>query len=95
LIARTPSTVGSTGLLRRTPISVGPMFGNMAVANDLIFPNTGARDLQIFNARTGARLVTLMPTNAGGSYSGVVVSGVIVYWLSGAYLNAWRLPAAP
>jgi hypothetical protein len=36
-----------------------------------------------------------MPPNAGRSYSGVVVSGGIVYWLSGAYLNAWRLPPAP
>jgi outer membrane protein assembly factor BamB len=85
----------TTGILRRPPISVGRMFGNMAVANDLIFANTGATGVQIFNARTGARLATLMPSNAGRTYSGVVVSGGVVYWLSGAYLNAWGLPATP
>jgi outer membrane protein assembly factor BamB len=85
----------TTGVLRRPPMSVSRLFGNMAVANDLIFANTGATGVQIFNARTGARLATLQPANAGRTYSGVVVAGGVVYWLSGSYLNAWGLPAAP
>jgi hypothetical protein len=61
----------------------------------MIFANLGPNGVQVFNARTGARLATLQPANAGRTYSGVVVAGGAVYWLSGSYLNAWGLPTAP
>ena len=34
-----------------------------------------------------------MPATCGHAYSGVVVCGGFVYWLSGAYINAWSLPS--
>jgi hypothetical protein len=62
----------------------------MAIANGLVFVSTGGRVL-ILDGATGRLLRTLAPDNPGASFSGVVVSGGSVYWLSGPYLNAWGL----
>jgi outer membrane protein assembly factor BamB len=74
--------------------NVGPVAGNMAIANDMIFLNTGASGLKILDEANGDTLQTLMPQGAGATYSGVAVTGGTIYWLSGQFLNAWRLPAA-
>ena len=68
-------------------------YDNIAVANRLVFVNAGTGGLQIFDETTGTLLQTLQPAHAGDAYSGVAVANGFVYWLSGAYLNAWSLPA--
>ncbi len=83
----------ATGKDRWTPVSVGTMHGNMAVASSLIFATTGATGVQILDEATGAHLRTLLPANAGAANSGVVVANGAVYWLSGSYVNVWSLPA--
>jgi hypothetical protein len=45
----------------------------------------------ILDANNGTVIRTLTPTDAGPSYSGVVVAGGFVYWLSGPKLNAWSV----
>jgi len=82
----------ATGKDRWTPVSVGTMHGNMAIANGLIFANTGSGGVQILDEATGSQLRTLTPANAGSANSGVVVSNGVVYWLSGSEVNAWGLP---
>jgi hypothetical protein len=71
---------------------VGSARGNMAVANGLVYLNLGPGGVAVVNETTGHLVTTLQPPNADKAYSGVVVSGGFVYWLSGAYLNAWSLP---
>lgn len=81
----------ATGADRYPPLALGFMHANMAIANGLVFVSTGGRAL-ILEGATGRLLRTLDPANAGASFSGVVVAGGFVYWLSGPYLNAWGLP---
>ncbi|HMA36234.1 MAG TPA: PQQ-binding-like beta-propeller repeat protein [Chloroflexia bacterium] len=73
---------------------IGATYGNMALANGLVFVNTGSQGVQILDEATGALLTSLTPPHLGASFSGVVVAHGVVYWLSGGYLNAWGLPAA-
>ena len=84
----------ATGHDRWAPVGVGTMHGNLAIVHGLIFANTGASGVQILDETTGAHLRTLAPASAGSANSGVVVSNGFVYWLSGAELNAWGIPAA-
>ncbi len=65
--------------------------GNMAVANGLIFLNDNGV-LRILDETNGRLLRVITPANQGASNSGVAVANGFVYWLSGAYLNAWSLP---
>jgi outer membrane protein assembly factor BamB len=81
----------ATGQDRWPPANVGSTHGNLAVANGLLFVNSGRDGLRIFDAKTGAPLRVLAPSSAGDSYSGASVAGGTVYWLSGSVLNAWRL----
>jgi outer membrane protein assembly factor BamB len=67
-------------------------YGNIAVANGLIFINSGSSGLKILDETTGNELRTLPPQNAGNTTSGVAVANGFIYWLSGTYLNAWSLP---
>jgi hypothetical protein len=85
----------ATGLDRWPLVTVGTMHGNMALANGLIFVNVSGTGLRILNESNGAVLRTIVPTGTGTSYSGVAVSNGFIYWLSGANLNAWSLPANP
>jgi outer membrane protein assembly factor BamB len=80
----------ATGADRWPPVAVGFMFGNMALANGLIFVSSGG-SVVILDADAGTVLRTLTPTDSGPSYSGVVVAGGFVYWLAGPKLNAWSL----
>jgi outer membrane protein assembly factor BamB len=82
----------ATGNDRWPPLTVGVTHGNLAVANGLLFVNSGPDGLRIFDANTGTALRVLVPTTPGNAYSGVSVSGGTVYWLSGSVLNAWRAP---
>ncbi len=66
--------------------------GNMAVANGLIFLNDNGV-LRILDETSGRLLRVIIPDKQGASNSGVAVANGFVYWLSGAYLNAWSLPA--
>lgn len=72
--------------------SSGIMRGNMALANGLMFINLGG-NLQIRDRSNGALLRTITPTSTGSNYTGPIVAHGFVYWLSGAWLNAWSLPA--
>ena len=81
----------ATGADRRPDTSSGDAYGNMAIANGLIFLNNGG-NLDIRDEHTGNLLRTLNPTHSGGSQSGVAVANGFIYWLSGGYLNAWSLP---
>jgi outer membrane protein assembly factor BamB len=80
----------ATGADRWPPVAVGFMFGNMALANGLVFVSSGG-SVVIMDADAGTVIRTLTPTDPGPSYSGVVVAGGFVYWLSGPKLNAWSL----
>ena len=73
------------------PLALGFTHANMAIANGLVFVSTGGRVL-VLDGASGRLLRTLDPANGGASFSGVVVAGGLVYWLSGPYLNAWGLP---
>lgn len=81
----------ATGADRYPPLAVGFTHANMAIVNGLVFVSTGGRVL-ILEGASGRLLRSLDPANPGASFSGVVVAGGFVYWLSGPYLNAWGLP---
>ena len=83
----------ATGADRWPAVMVGSARGNMAVANGLVFLNIGPGGVGVVDETTGHPVTTLQPGNAGKAYSGVVVSGGFVYWLSGEYLNAWSIPS--
>jgi outer membrane protein assembly factor BamB len=82
----------ATGADIRPPVKVGKLHGNLAIANSLIFADTGVQGLSIYDDRDGRLLRTLIPDHAGNGYSGVAVSHGFIYWVSGEYLNAWSLP---
>lgn len=83
----------ATGTDRWPAITVGTMHGNMALANGMLFVNTGTTGVKIYSESSGALLRTLTPANAGAANSGLAVSNGFIYWLSGSYINAWSLPA--
>jgi outer membrane protein assembly factor BamB len=82
----------ATGADRYPPFGTYELFGNVALANGLLFVNLGGGGVQIFNERTGAELTHLIPANSGDTFSGVTVAQGTVYWTAGGYLNAWSLP---
>src|SRR5689334_18765149 len=79
----------ATGADRWPAVTVGTMHGSMAIANGLIFVNTGSGGLRILDETNGSSLRTLSPTGAGSANSGPVVSNGYIYWLAGSYINAW------
>ena len=84
----------ATGADRLPRVGTGATeYQNLALANGLIFLNTGSGGLQIWDLASGVLLRTLMPAHAGDTYTGVAVANGFVYWVSGQYLNAWSLPA--
>ncbi|HUS16481.1 MAG TPA: S-layer homology domain-containing protein [Chloroflexia bacterium] len=83
----------ANGARRWGVVTAGILHGNLAVANGLIFANTGAGGLVVLDEHTGTVLRTLLPEHPGDTYSGVAVAGGFVYWVAGEYLNAWSLPA--
>jgi len=82
----------ATGDDRFPPISTGTIHGNLAIANGLLFVNEGPKGVIVFNDQTGEQVAQLLPAAAAKTYSGVTVAQGTVYWLSGPFLNAWRLP---
>jgi outer membrane protein assembly factor BamB len=85
----------ATGAERWTAPITGGYHGNMAIANGLIFINSGASGLKIYSETNGALLRSLLPDNAGASNAGIAVSHGLIYWVSGSYINAWGLPTTP
>jgi hypothetical protein len=81
----------ATGADRWPAVTLSAMHGNMAIANGLIFVNTGTSGLRILRESDGSTLRTLVPASAGSSNSGVAVSNGFIYWLSGSFINAWSL----
>jgi hypothetical protein len=65
----------------------------MAIANGLIYINAG-QNLLVLDEATGKVLRTISPKNQGKGLSGPVISGGMVYWVSGAYINAWHVPGS-
>jgi outer membrane protein assembly factor BamB len=82
----------ATGVDRWAPVAAGSARGNMALANGMVFLNTGPGGVEVFAEKDGHSLANLLPDRSGKAYSGVAVTGGFVYWLSGRYLNAWSLP---
>jgi outer membrane protein assembly factor BamB len=74
-----------------TSPQVGEIHGNFAVANGLVYVNGGG-SLIIIDEATGDILRTITPDGVGPGLSGPVVSNGLVYWVSGAVINAWHLP---
>jgi len=72
---------------------IGNAGSNLAIANRLIFVNTGATGVGVLDETNGAVLRSLLPPNAGPAVSGIAVAEGAVYWVSGSYLNAWRVPS--
>jgi outer membrane protein assembly factor BamB len=72
------------------PTTVPTANNNIAVAGRLIFVNAGEGGLVILDETTGTLLRTVLPAHAGPAVSGVAVAEGTVFWVSGAYLNAWR-----
>ena len=83
----------ATGVDRWLPVPVGKVHSNIAVANHLVFLNGGADGLKIIDIRSGKILRTILPTEAGPTFSGVALAHGFVYWVSGSHLNSWSLPA--
>jgi len=83
----------ATGMNRVSPVGVGEVHGNMAIANGLIFLNNGSSGVKVLDETTLHTVTTLQPAHAGLAFSGLAVAHGFVYWLSGSYLNAWSLPA--
>ena len=83
----------ATGADRWPPVTVGAAHGNMAVANGLIF-STPARPAwrHLRRDQRAACCAHCSRPTPGQAYSGVAVANGFVYWMSGAYLNAWSLP---
>ncbi len=81
----------ASGTDRWPPVAVGFMNGNLALANGLLFASSGGK-VFVLDGASGRVLRSLAPDNAGRSFTGVVVSGGAVYWMSGGYVNAWGLP---
>ncbi len=84
----------TSGAVRWASPDLGLVWANIAVANGLVFVNT-SRGLAILDEASGALLRLLVSDYAGATYSGVAVAHGFIYWVSGCYLNAWSLPAAP
>ncbi|HMA34944.1 MAG TPA: S-layer homology domain-containing protein [Chloroflexia bacterium] len=85
----------ATGVDRWPPVATGAIHGSMAIANGLIYLNTGGGGVKVLAETTGTLLRTLLPANAGQALTGAVVSHGFIYWLSGSWLNAWSLPDWP
>jgi hypothetical protein len=85
----------ATGADRWPSVTPGTMHGNMAIANRLIFVNTGSGGLKILDENGGATLRTLTPASAGSANSGLSVSNGFIYWQSGSYINAWSVTGTP
>jgi outer membrane protein assembly factor BamB len=75
---------------RWPPLAVGFTHGNLALANGLLFANTGGR-VYVVETASGRLLRILDPPAAGAAYSGIVVAGGRVLWMAGPLLNAWGL----
>jgi polyvinyl alcohol dehydrogenase (cytochrome) len=80
----------ATGVDRWPPVAVGLSNGNMAVANGLVFVNSGG-DVVVTSVADGSVARILHAAAPGKSYSGAIVAHGVVYWMSGPYLNAWSL----
>jgi outer membrane protein assembly factor BamB len=81
----------ATGADRWPPVLAGFVNGNIALANGLAFAAVGGPVI-VLDAATGRELRILTPETLGREFSGVIVSGGVLYWTAGPYLNAWRLP---
>ena len=79
----------ATGIDRWPPVAVGFANGNVAVANGLVYTGGGAGGVPIVTADSGTLLVALAPQTPAKTFSGVVVSGGVIYSVAGPYLNAW------
>jgi hypothetical protein len=83
----------ATGQDRLTPIPVaGQIYGNLAIANGLLYVNEGVDGVFVYDDKTGAQITALVPPSPGPVYTGVTVSNGVVYFMSGSVLNAWGLP---
>ena len=78
----------ANGQDRWPPLALGYMYGNLALANGLLFVNSEGRVL-VIDAASGRVLRTLNPAATGPAYTGAVVANGLVYWLAGPVLNAW------
>ena len=84
----------ATGADRWPPVAVGFANGNIAVANGLVYTGGGAGFVPVVDAASGTLYRVLEPQTSARTFSGVVVSGGVIYSVAGPYLNAWSAPSA-
>jgi outer membrane protein assembly factor BamB len=80
----------ANGQDRWPPLALGHMYGNLALANGLLFVNSEGR-VYVIDAGAGRVLRILTPAAPGPAFTGVVIANGLVYWLAGPVLNAWGL----
>lgn len=83
----------ATGADRWPPVAVAFSNGNIAVANGLVFTGGGGGFVPIVDAASGVLMRILAPQTSDRTFSGVVVSGGVIYSVAGPYLNAWSAPS--
>jgi len=81
----------ATGVDRWPPLAVGFTNSNLVAANGLVFMGAGEGTIAVVDAAHGSILRLLNPANAGPTFSGFALSHGILYWMSGAELNAWAV----
>ena len=84
----------ATGSDRWPPLAVGKAHGNLALANGLVFVNTGETGVLVVDDQRGEIDARLQPDGSGAAFSGPAIAHGFVYWASGPFLNAWSLPDA-
>jgi outer membrane protein assembly factor BamB len=77
---------------RQAPTKTAFPHGHVTVAGGLVFLNAGPTGVQVLDETSGAQLRTLAASDLGRAFSGPVVAGGRLYFLSGSKLNAWALP---
>ena len=77
----------------RWPSVTGDGFGNVAIANGLIYLNDHGT-LMILDEMSGRLLRTITSEDGVASFTGPVVSHGLVYWLAGSRLHVWGLPSS-
>ncbi len=95
LVARVYALDPATGAVRRIlQLPADSIWGQIVLANGLMYINVDGV-VKIYDASDFRLVHTLTPVDPGQNFTGVTVSGGIVYWVSGDNLHAYGLPSIP
>ncbi len=78
-----------TGVDRWPPLALGFANGNMAAIPGLVLIGAGNGSVAAVDTVHGTLVRLIVPESPGPTYSGVVISNGLLYWMAGPYLNAW------